>query len=233
VNQSYDAAYSKLTGAGFLVNRADNYSSTVEKGYVISQSPISEQKVPEGSVITLTVSLGKEKVKVPKLVGMTGSDGMALITSNGLKVGEVTYIYSGEMAEGYICYQSYSADTYVDPGTVVDIKVSQGAQPITYKYNGVISALTVEEAPDYVAGSEVALKMVADDGQVLLETKTSTFPHPVNCYGINVPTGMLTMDYKVTLAGTTTTDPNTGATVTTPGETVTKTVTRKIEFVRE
>ena len=232
-NLSYDAAYSKLTAEGFLVNRADNYSSTVEKGYVISQSPLNGQKVPEGSVITLTVSLGKEKVKVPKLVGMTGSDGMALITANGLKVGEVSYIYSSDVVEGYICYQSYSADTYVEPGTAIDIKVSQGAQPITYKYNGVISALTVEEAPDYVSGSEVALKMVADDGQVLLETNTTTFPHPVNCYGINVPTGTLTMSYKVTQEGTTTTNPETGETVTTPGETVTKTVTRKIEFVRE
>ncbi|MBQ7926385.1 MAG: Stk1 family PASTA domain-containing Ser/Thr kinase [Lachnospiraceae bacterium] len=232
-NLSYDAAYSKLTAEGFLVNRADNYSSTVEKGYVISQSPLNGQKVPEGSVITLTVSLGKEKVKVPKLVGMTGSDGMALITANGLKVGEVSYIYSSDVAEGYICYQSYSADTYVDPGTAIDIKVSQGAQPVTYKYNGVISALTVEEAPDYVSGSEVALKMVADDGQVLLETNTNTFPHPVNCYGINVPTGTLTMTYKVTKESTITTDPETGETVTTPGETVAKTVTRKIEFVRE
>ena len=84
-----------------------------------------------------------------------------------------------------------------------------------------------------MSGSEVALKMVADDGQVLLETNTNTFPHPVNCYGINVPTGTLTMTYKVTKESTITTDPETGETVTTPGETVAKTVTRKIEFVRE
>lgn len=232
-NLTYDAAYSKLTAEGFLVNRADNYSSTVEKGSVISQSPVSGQKVPEGSVITLTVSLGKEKVKVPSLIGMTGSDGMSLITSNGLKVGDVSYIYNAEVAEGYICYQSYSANTYVDPETAIDIKISQGAQPVTYKYNGMITALTIEEAPDYVSGSDVALKLVADDGQVLLETTTATFPHPVNCYGINVATGTLTLTYTATGESTTTTDPETGETITTPGETVTKTVTRKIEFVQE
>ncbi len=229
----YEEAYNKLTSQGFLVNRAENYSSSVAKGSVIAQTPIAGDKVPEGSVITLTVSLGKENVKVPKLIGLSGSDGMALITAQGLKVGDVSYIYHSEVKEGLICYQSYSADAYLPPDTPVDIKISQGSQPITYKYDASIEAPTVEEAPDYVAGSVVTLKLVTDDEQVLLDAKVSSFPHQAKYYGIKVASGTLTMTYTVTTPGTTSKDPETGATVNTPGETVTKSITRKIEFVRE
>ncbi len=230
---SYEEAYRRLTEQGFLVNRAENYSSSIEKGAVIAQTPTGGDKVPEGSVITLTVSLGRENVKVPNLVGMPGSDGMALITSQGLKVGEVSYIYHSEVKEGLICYQSYSADAYLPPDTPIDIKISQGSQPITYKYDASIEAPTVAEAPDYVSGSVVSLKLVTDDNQVLLDAKVSSFPHQAKYYGIKVASGTLTVTYTVTTPGTTTEDPDTGETVTTPGETVSKSFTRKIEFVRE
>lgn len=230
-NSSYEAAYSKLTELGFVVNRADNYSSTVEKGNVISQNPVSSSKVPAGSVITLTVSLGKEKVKVPKLIGLTGADGMALIQSSNLKVGEVSYIFSADVAAGLICYQSYSADTYVDQDTVIDITISQGAEPVTYKYNGSIEAPTAQEAPDYVAGMEVSVKLVADDGQVLMEeTMITTFPHVVNYYGLKSPTGTLTFTY--TVENKTRPDPEDGESAGST-EKETKIFSRKIEFVRE
>jgi len=113
------------------------------------------------------------------------------------------------------CYQSYSHGSYVDPGTSIDIKISMGPEDITYKYNASFAAPSVEEAPGYLTGSEVEIKLVADDGKVLLETKTSSFPKAANFYGLTSSGGTLTMTY--TVHGT--------------GET--KSFTRRIEFVRE
>ncbi len=230
-----EEATNRLTGLGFLVNKAEAYSDTVEKGLVITQSPAGGTKAPKGSVITVTVSLGKEekKIRMPNLIGLTEEDGTFEAIELGLQIGSVSYVYSSEVAKGYICYQSYSHGTYVDEGTSVDIKVSMGAEQATYRCNASIEAPTVSEAPDYVAGTEVSIKLVTDDGEVLLDTRTSSFPRAANYYGLSSPGGTITMTYKVTTAGTTTTDPVTGEIVNVPGTTEEKSFTRRIEFVQE
>ncbi len=230
-----EEATNRLTGLGFLVNKAEAYSDTIEKGLIITQSPAGGTKAPKGSVITVTVSLGKEqkKIRMPNLIGLTEEDGTFEAIELGLAIGSVSYVYSSEVAEGYICYQSYSHGTYVDEGTAVDIKVSMGAEQATYRCNTNIEAPTTAEAPDYVAGTEVSIKLVTDDGEVLLDTRTSSFPRAANYYGLSSPGGTITMTYKVTTAGTTTTDPVTGEIVNVPGTTDEKSFTRRIEFVQE
>ena len=232
---TYEEASNRLTGLGFLVNKAEAYSDTVEKGLVITQSPAGGTKAPKGSVITVTVSLGKEekKIRMPNLIGLTEEDGTFEAIELGLQIGSVSYVYSSEVAKDHICYQSYSHGTYVDEGTAIDIKVSMGAEQATYRCNASITAPTVTEAPDYVAGTEVSIKLVTDDGEVLLDTRTSSFPRAANYYGLSASGGTITMTYKVTTAGNTTTDPETGDIVQVPGTTEEKSFTRRIEFVQE
>jgi len=231
----YETANTNLVSKGFLVNKVEAYSETIEKGIVISQTPVSGNKAPKGSVITVTVSLGKEetKIRVPNLIGLSEEDGTFEAIEVGLSIGSVTYEYNEEVPEGHICYQSFSHGSYVDPGTALDIKVSQGVQAVTYKCNTSIEAPTVDEAPDYVAGTEVEIGLVADDGQVIINTKATTFPQAVNSYGLSASGGTLTMTYTVTTEGTTTTDPETGETVNVPGVQETRSFTRRIEFVQE
>ncbi len=234
---SFEEANSQLVSSGFLVNKAEDYSATVERGKVISQNPSEGNKAPRGSVITITVSKGEEdtKVQVPKLIGKTEEEGTILAIESGLEIGSVSYVYSdnAEIEEGQICYQSSSHGSYVEKGTAIDIKVSLGVSTATYKCNASIVAPTVEEAPDYVAGSEVTITLVTDNGQVLLETTTSSFPQSANYYGLTSSGGTITMTYSVTTQGTTGVDPNTGAEVTVPGGTEQKSITRRIEFVQE
>ncbi len=232
---SYDEANSRLTNLGFSVNKVEAYSDTVAEGVVVSQMPLSGEKAPKGSVITITVSLGKEetKIRVPNLIGLSEEDGTFALIEAGLSVGSVSYVYSDIVEEGYICYQSSSHGSYLEPGELIDIKISQGAQAATYKCNTSIEAPTPEEAPDYVAGTEVGLKIETDDGQVLLDTKISGFPYAANYYGLLSAGGTVTISYDVTTEGTTTTDPETGETINVPGGKETKTITRRIEFVQE
>ncbi|MBE5866386.1 MAG: Stk1 family PASTA domain-containing Ser/Thr kinase [Lachnospiraceae bacterium] len=232
---TYEDAKNKLVSLGFVVNKAEAYSDTVAEGLVISQSPADSTKAPKGSVVTLTVSLGKEqkKIAVPKLVGLPEEDGTFTLIEAGLEIGSIAEVYTSEVPVGYICYQSYSEGTYVDPGTAIDIKVSMGPGEASYKCNASITAPTFEEAPEYVAGSEVSIKLVTDDGQVLLDTRTSTFPQAANYYGLTASGGTITITYKVVVMGEPIYDPATGEPMVTPSKIEERSFTRRIEFERE
>ena len=231
---TYEQAESEMKRNGFKVIRYEAYSDTVGEGYVISQNPVRDDKIPEGSNVTLTVSRGPENVaiSVPKLIGITEKEGIVQITNAGLKVGTVVKEYSNDVPEGAICYQSYPEGTQVDRGTSVDIKISLGPEQYTYKCNISVDAPTLEEAPGYIVGTDVKIKLVADSGQVLLETKTNTFPQAVNSYGINCSGGTLTLTYQEISVGTVEYDAD-GNEITTPGSIEEKTITRRVEFVKE
>lgn len=235
VGATYEDAKNNLVSSGFMVSKAEAYSDTVDKGIVITQSPGAGMKAPKGSAVTVTVSLGREekKVSVPNLIGLTEEDGTFTAIEAGLEIANIARVYSAEVAEGYICYQNYSAGSYVDEGTGLDIKVSLGAGEVTYKCNASITAPTPEEAPDYVSGSEVSVKMVTDDGQILLDTKTSSFPRAANYYGLTSSGGTITMTYKVAVSGMPAVNPETGETYVSSGTVEERSFTRRIEFERE
>lgn len=227
---SYEDAESRLETMGFSVTRAETWSDTVEEGVVVSQMPDAGNRVPSGTNITVTVSKGPEeqKKRVPNLMGHTEMDGRVEIVEAGLEVGSVSYVFNTEYEEGLICYQSYSQGSYVEEGTLIDIKVSKGAQAHTYMYNAYIEGPTVEEAPDYVGGTDVRIKLTTDDGTVLLETTTSSFPQAANYHGMTSSGGTITMTYIVT------SEPvidEAGNTI--PGETQEKTFSRRVEFTVE
>jgi len=231
---SFEDAERQLTDAGFKVNKTESYSTSVAKGNVIYQNPAAKEKAPEGSVITVNVSLGEEdvKIRVPNLLGIPEDEAIAKIVEAGLDVGNTGQMYSSDYAEELVCYQSFSANSYVDPETIIDIKISLGSEAATYKYNASIPAPTMEEAPDYVAGTSVGVTLVADNGKVLIDTNTTTFPLAANCYGISSPSGVITFTYTVTTENSTTTDES-GTVITIPGETLTKSFTRTVTFERE
>ncbi len=232
VGRSYEDAANQLAGQGFVVNKTESYSADVEKGNVISQSPVGG-KAPIGSVITVNVSLGQEdnKVRVPELLGKPEDEAVAKLIEAGLTV-STSEVYSNEYEQGLVCYQSYSYGSYVEPGTTVEIKVSLGSETVTYKYNASIEGPTPEEAPDYVVGTSVGVTIVADNGKVLLDTTTTTFPLAANHNGIPSPKGMITFTYTVTTPATTTTNES-GEIVTIPGTTESRSFTRAVEFVKE
>ena len=62
---SEDSAISTLKNAGFNVNVEKQYSETQTAGLVISQNPGGGNKVEDGSIITITVSLGPDPAKQP------------------------------------------------------------------------------------------------------------------------------------------------------------------------
>lgn len=232
---SYEKAYTKLKDAGFKVTRGEDYSATIPKGNVITQTPKGGETVPKGSEVKVTVSLGAEagQCRMPYLLGLDEMTATAEVIEAGLYIKNVGYVANNEYAEGLVCYQSYSKDTFLDAGEGVEILISKGPESATYKCNAGIEAPTAAEAPDYVAGTPVRITLVTDGGKVLLDTTASSFPQATNHYGITSSGGIITFYYDVTVGGQTITDPDTGETVVIPGTKETKSFTRRIEFVKE
>ena len=117
-------ARATLEGAGFAVKVSYSESNSVDKGYVISQSPTG--KAEKGSTVTLTVSSGSAQVTVPSVVGETESGASAALRNSGFGV-SVSYDYSNTVSEGVVISQSVTGTA--DKGTTVTIVVSAGKEP--------------------------------------------------------------------------------------------------------
>ncbi|MBO5208021.1 MAG: Stk1 family PASTA domain-containing Ser/Thr kinase [Lachnospiraceae bacterium] len=232
--KSKSEATALLEKAGFVVNVTESYDSAVQNGYVISQSPEAETTAPAGSSITIRVSQGAEdtKVRVPNVIGLTEEDAIVSLTESGLSAGSITQVHHEDAnLTDKICYQSYSVGSYVEKGTLIDLKVSVGPEEVTYSYAESITAPT--EDADYKSGMSVTVTVTTADGTQLLSTQTSSFPVSVNYKGIKSPTGTITYKFTVTTEATTTTDPETGETITVEGTSTEKNVERAITFTQE
>ena len=231
---TFEEAKNTLEKAGFVVNKNEISSSTVENKYVISQNPESGTRAPKGSAVTIVVSTGAEdsKIRVPDLMGKEEDEAVAMLVEAGLPVGTVGQINNEDFPEGQVCYQSYSVGSFVDPGTPIDIKISMGGKAATYTYSGNITGPTREEDPDYnTEGTTVKVTIVTADGTKLLDTQTTSFPVAVNYSGIKSPTGTITFEYtNVKRVETGTAEDGTPTTEEVKEE---KKIERTIEFTEE
>ena len=220
--------------SGFTVNAEEASSDEVPQGYVISTNPEPGVMAAKGVSVTITISVGATdvKVKIPGLIGQDEAEATMLCIENNLSIGHITYVPSDTIAEGLVCSQSLSEGSFASEGSIIDFEVSTGPEKHTYKCNLSVSAPSSSEAPDYISGTEVRMRLVGSDGKVLLDQSTREFPYTANFYGIGCPSGILTITYTVTTESTTTTDEN-GNTITTPGTTVEKSFTREIGFIQE
>ncbi|HUT28368.1 MAG TPA: PASTA domain-containing protein [Sedimentisphaerales bacterium] len=114
-----------LNTAGLLVIVTYEFSNTVPAGVVISQNPIAETTVAEGSSVEITVSLGPPVV-VPDVVGMNEPDANWTITSGGLAIGSTSLEYSDTVVAGTIISQNPAAGLLAPLGSYVDLVVSLG-----------------------------------------------------------------------------------------------------------
>lgn len=236
VGLSEAEAVSNLEQKGFQVSKTSAADQYIQKGNVISQSPEGGSKAFSGATVTICISTGIEnaKISVPNVMGKSEDEAMSILVEAGLQLGSVTEVTNNNTDYlGLVCYQSYSAGTYVDAGTRVDIHVSVGPAQATYRFTDSITPPTSAEDPNYKSGTMVTVTLMADDGTQLMSTQTSSFPiAQQNITGIKTSTGYILFQYQNTIEGSTITNED-GSVTTTEGSTENKEIRRAVNFVQE
>lgn len=125
------------------------YSDTVEPGRVCEQAPQPDTELMPLEIVTYSVSLGKEQVVVPDVVGKPVAEARTML-ANGQLGCDITESYSDTVAKDVVIGQSIGKDTQVDKGAIVTIDISLGPKPpakvkvpniISYNLSGARGAL--------------------------------------------------------------------------------------------
>ena len=134
VNVSRDDADNQLRNLGFVLDYRTAYSDNIKKGDVISVDPGVGSKVNKGSTVTVTVSNGPEKVKLPdNLQGQSEAYVRNALKDLGLVDGRVSTVESASVPAGMVVELSpekgstddKGAQT-VEAGSTVNIVLSSG-----------------------------------------------------------------------------------------------------------
>ncbi len=235
IGMSYAEAVATLNKEGLEVEKAEVASDTVTKGNVVDQVPAAGVVIERNSTVILSVSTGASasKVHVPNLIGLDPMDATALLIENGLQAGAIEETTNpDENLTGKICYQSYTENSAVDAGTIIDMKLSIGVGTVTYSYIGNIESPAVEDG-DYSSGTEATVILTTTEGVELKRETTSNFPVSMNISGIaDSSSGIVSIIYKVTIPGSTTTDEN-GNVIDIPSIMEERAITRTVDFTKE
>ena len=128
VGSNQPDAEKTLKDAGFRPSASQSYSTTVDKGLVIAQTPVAGQRVPAGTTIGITVSQGVANVIVPGLVGVPQGVAQDALKTAGLMVQSESN-FDTSTPSGQVSSQLPIAGVSVAPGTIVGMVVSKGAPP--------------------------------------------------------------------------------------------------------
>ncbi len=234
-NMTYAEAVATLNKEGFEVEKVEVPSDTITKGNIVDQLPAAGTAADRAGKITLSVSTGPSisKVHVPNLLGLDPMDATAVLIEAGLQAGNIEETTNSDPnLVDKICYQSYTADSAVDAGTKIDMKVSTGIGTITYSYVGNVESPALEDG-DYSSGTPCTIIVNTATGTELKRETTSSFPVSMNISGIaDSDSGTVNIIYTVTIPGSTTTNEN-GEVVDIPSVSEERTIVRTVTFTQE
>ena len=154
-------AVQQIRDAGLkeLVERRPN-DDGVKPGIVFEQDPQAGDRIERGNFVTIVVSTGPSKVRVPTLVGSSRDQAVAELTAAGLEP-NVVPVNSLEPVNTVLA-TAPKAGTEVIVGTTVRVNVSSGPKPIAVP-NVVGSPFESAESVLQGVGFAVSRQNVEDD----------------------------------------------------------------------
>ena len=133
---------------------AEEFSSSVPKGYVIDSNPIAGEKVKRNSLIVIRVSKGIEQVALASYVGKSSDQALNELQDAGFVVTS-TYAYSETRLAGEVITQKPAGGATADKGSKVALVISKGTQ---FAY--IPNLFSIEEAKAVAALKDLDLKVV-------------------------------------------------------------------------
>lgn len=117
----------KSKGLEYQVS-SEQYSGDYPPETVINQVPVAGEEVKISRPIYVTLSKGKETVKVPWLKGLPVRKARVEAIQKGLQLGNITYEFSELFGKDTVIGQSKGPDSEVAYGYNLDIVVSKGSE---------------------------------------------------------------------------------------------------------
>lgn len=116
------------------IKKKEEYSDTVEKGKIISQTPEANSEVtPDKTSVKFVVSKGAKPIKISDYVGMTINEALLDLANNGINESQVKQTQQESDKEaGTILRQTPSDGSSVTPGkTMINFVVSSGPNEVS------------------------------------------------------------------------------------------------------
>ena len=177
-NLTYAGAVKVLVDAGLPYTVETKADETVAMGTVISQDPVKDTDLTEGTVVTIYVSTGTGEtlIEVPDLTNMTEEQAKEELTQRKLTIGTVSESYHDSVEQGKIIAQGTEKGSMVMEGTAVDVTVSLGKlDGETVGKDGGNIILTSPFSKDDTGSKLLTIQATDKDGQMTeLYNKTVT-----------------------------------------------------------
>lgn len=136
--KSAEAAAAALDAVGLDVRTTSDFSTTVEKGLVVTSQPAPGERVRKEGTVEITVSKGPDYVKVPDgVVGVLQADAAAALEAADLEVEYADAVYDDKAGLGVVLTallpdgEPAKAGAQAVRHSVVTLTVSKGPAPVT------------------------------------------------------------------------------------------------------
>jgi beta-lactam-binding protein with PASTA domain/tRNA A-37 threonylcarbamoyl transferase component Bud32 len=106
------------------------FSEDVPKGKVLTSDPAGGGRVDVAGTVHLIISKGKDRIKVPELVGLTVEEAATLLKSVNLKIGRVSEVFSDALEVGLLIDGNPSSGSPVRKDSTVDLILSKGLEQV-------------------------------------------------------------------------------------------------------
>ncbi|HEX8123512.1 MAG TPA: Stk1 family PASTA domain-containing Ser/Thr kinase [Solirubrobacteraceae bacterium] len=165
-------ARKRLTDAGFRVRERREPSDDVAEGKIVEAAPASGSQVEVGSVVTIVVSTGPERVKVPGVVDSEVDEARAQLERLGLEV-VVQREETDDAEPDTVIGQTPEGGSEVEKGSTVTLTVAKEVEKVGVPgVGGLDQAAAAEKLSG--AGLEVDIQeepvdVRSDDGKVLAQ----------------------------------------------------------------
>ena len=145
-------------------------------GVIIYQRPKEDKTVRKGRNIYVVLSKGKEKVRVPNIIGLSLNRGLELLNRANLKVKKIDTVSVDTAKAGVIVSLHPAPDQYVKKGTNIYVTISseiekEGGFPIPNLIGlTLIEAKKIIENDSLVLGKVEEIESEGESGKVILQS---------------------------------------------------------------
>jgi len=135
IDMSYSDVLVEAENLGATLAVNTEYSPTVEKNQIVSQSVPADSEIMPGDTVDITVSLGVETVRVRDVQFRTAGEAVTILEEQGLKIALI-YDSSDTVANNVVINQMPAVNTVVEPGAEVTIVVSWDMESSPPEFEG-------------------------------------------------------------------------------------------------